>query len=628
VSPVWLSLLTLLAAAPPPELRTVGEFALPDHQGRTHRLSDVAESKLVVVVFLGVDCPLAKLYAPRLCELQREYAPKGVTFLAVDANERDTPRDLARFVTEYSLSFPLLKDGTAAVADTFGATRSPEAFVLDAKHAIRYRGRIDDAATVKGRRAEPTRHDLRLALDELLAGRPVTLQFTQAGGCPISRHRRSDKVTVTWNRDVLPIVQGHCQGCHRPGQSAPFSLLSHDDAVAWAGAMREVVEEGRMPPWSADPRHGKFANDPSLSVAQKRLLLAWIDGGCPEGDPADAPPPRTFPKQWTIPAPDVVISMPEPFRVPAQGVVDYVYIRVDPGFREDRWVRAAEIMPGNRAVVHHCSVYLQPPGDNNVDQLAQVGQLESFCLTTAAANTPPMLLPEGRAKRIPAGFRLVFVMHYQTIGSPQVDCTSLGLTFADPASVRQEVATRLMYDPTLRIPPRVADHRVEQTWAVNRDVQILSFFPHMHLRGKSFRYDLIRPDGSEEILLDVPRFDFGWQHRYDLAEPLRVSAGSQLRCTAVFDNSSGNAANPNPDVEVRAGEQSWDEMFNGYFDVVLADEDRTRPPSLTDQLWPIARRVGSPGVTALVVLVGGVFLGRARLGAWLRARSEPGSRST
>jgi peroxiredoxin len=628
---IWFPLLLsfLPGVAPPPASpapdRTVTDFSLPDHLGHLHHLSDFRDRKLIVVVFLGVDCPLAKLYAPRLADLARTYGDRGVTFLAIDPNERETLRDLARYVHQHGLPFPLLKDPRGNVADNFGAQRSPEAFILDEKRTIRYRGRIDDAGTVTARRQEPTRRDLVEALDDLLAGRAVRIPSTPAGGCPLSRPRVGGKGSVTWSRDVAPIVQRRCQVCHRPGQSAPFSLLSYDDAVAWSGAMGEVIEEGRMPPWGADPKHGKFSNNQSLTAEEKSTLLAWIAGGCVEGNRADLPAPRRFPEGWSIPGPDLVISLPEPQTVPAEGVVDYLYISVDPGFREDRWVKAAEVMPGNKAVVHHCNVFLQPPGVADPELMAEVGKLGSFCLTMMAPGTPPQVLPDGMAKRIPAGWRIVFVMHYQTIGSVQTDRTSLGLTFADPATVKQEVATKLMYDLDLRIPPRDPAHRVTQTWTVNHDILLVSLFPHMHFRGKSFRYEVLGRDGKEEILLDVPRYDFNWQQRYELAEPIRVPAGSRIRCTAVYDNSADNPANPNPDAEVRTGKQSWEEMFNGYFDVVLADEDMTRPVPWWERLWEGAQRVCRPPVAVLGVLFGVPFLYRRRIGQWLGAKSETGA---
>ena len=243
------------------------------------------------------------------------------------------------------------------------------------------------------------------------------------------------QTSVTWSRDVAPVVQRHCQVCHRKGQVGPFELRTYQDARAWSEMIREVIEAGRMPPWGADPAYGRFSNDPSLSPAEKKLLLDWIDAGSPEGNPADLPPPAVFPEGWAIGRPDLVVSMPQEFRVPAAGVVEYQYFEVDPGFREDRWIRGAEIRPGNRKVVHHCNVFLEPPGANGV---YEQGALGSYCLAAMAQGTPPLTLPDGMAKRIPAGWKLVFIMHYTPVGTEQSDRTSIGLAASpDPVGRAQ-----------------------------------------------------------------------------------------------------------------------------------------------------------------------------------------------
>ncbi|HEY1860505.1 MAG TPA: hypothetical protein VGG61_09140, partial [Gemmataceae bacterium] len=355
-------------------------------------------------------------------------------------------------------------------------------------------------------------------------------------------------------------------------------LTNYQEAAGWAETIREVVAEGRMPPWHANPKHGKFANDPRLSDEEKRLIDGWVRDGAPEGNPADLPTPPRFSEGWGIGEPDLIIPIPKPFTVPAEGVVDYQFFEVDPGFKKDIWVKAAEIRPGNRAVVHHCNVFLKPPGGG--DDFGAPGKLGSVCLAAAAVGTSPMVLPDGMAKRVPAGWKLLFVVHYTPIGTEQTDQTSIGLIFADPKQVKKEVATNLILDAELNIPPHAADHVVEHTQTFTDDVLLLAFFPHMHLRGKSFRYEAQYPDGSREILLDVPRWDFGWQHRYVLAEPKRLPAGTTMHCIAHYDNSADNPSNPDPGATVHTGPQSWDEMFNGYFEVVLADEDLTRPGML------------------------------------------------
>jgi peroxiredoxin len=580
--------------AAPPIGAAVADFELDDGRGNVRHLADWSSSRLVCIVFLRAGCPVAELYATPLAGLAGRFQTRGVTFLGVTADGHDDPAVLARFVAEHGIGFPFLRD-RGAVAARLGATRTPEVVVLDDRRRIRYRGRIDDRYAVGSKRDETRCHDLVAALEDLLEGREVSRPETEAVGCPIERPGPEPKpkpAGVTYCRDIAPLLERRCVSCHRPGQIGPFSLTTYRGAASRAAAIAEAVEEERMPPWHADPRYGKFANDAHLTDREKELIISWARGGCPEGDPADLPAPIDHPSGWRIPEPDLVVSMPVSFTVPAQGVVDYQTFEVDPGFKEDRWIRGAEIRPGNRKVVHHCNVFLKAPGSRS--DVDSQGELESYSLAATTPGAPPMLLPEGMAKRIPAGWRLVFVVHYSPIGTTQVDRTSLGLLFADRAAVRKEVATNLMFDPALRIPPHAASHRVERTRRFESDVLLLSMFPHMHLRGKSFRYRAIYPDGRVETLLDVPRYDFNWQNRYELAEPKRLPAGTTLQCIAHYDNSADNPANPDPGATVRAGQQSWEEMFNGYYDIVLADQDLTRPPTPVEALSQAAKRGSAP----------------------------------
>jgi hypothetical protein len=356
-----------------------------------------------------------------------------------------------------------------------------------------------------------------------------------------------------------------------------------------------------MPPWSADPAYGAFTNDAHLSEVEIGVLTTWVRDGCPKGDPiAPLTPPREA-GSWSIPGPDLVVSIPRPFAVPADGIVDYQEFEVDPGFREDRWVTAAEIAPGSRAVVHHCTVFLKPAGA--AEPAFTPGALGSFCLAATAPGTPPMVLPPGMAKRVPAGWRIVFVIHYAPNGTAQTDQTRLGLTFTPASAVRHEVVTQLLYDPDLKIPPHVADHGVERRWQAPSDLLLLALFPHMHLRGKSFRYEAAYPDGTSETLLYVPHYDFNWQHRYELAQPKRIPAGTTLRCIAHYDNSAANPANPDPSATVRTGKQSSDEMFNGYFDLALADQPSNQPGAQTKSRGWSSPRHSARLASALVILV-------------------------
>jgi mono/diheme cytochrome c family protein len=536
-----------------------------------HRLTEQLGTKATVVYFFATGCPLARLYAPRVNALAEPMRYRGVAFVGVSSQPSDSLADLDAFVRINRVTWPIWKDRDGKLAEQLGVRRTPEALLFDGAGHLRYRGRVDNQYEPGIAKAAATSHDLRDALDDLLASRPINKPLTEPAGCLLGRsERNASSGAVVYTRHIAPILQRNCQACHRPGQIGPFSLTSYEEAASWGPMIREVVQSGRMPPWHASPAHGHFANDRRLSDSDKRLIETWVDSGCPEGNRADLPPAASFPEEWSIPTPDFVLSMPQPFNVPAEGVVDYQYIEVDPGFTEDHWIQAAEVLPGCRGIVHHCNVLLKPPTRKPLDRSTEA---EWTFLTGITPGKPATVLQPGVAKRWPAGWKAVFVIHYAPNGTPQTDQTRLGLVFADPVTVHKEIFTHLTFDVDLAIPPRAADHRVTHKFTCPDDLLLYAIFPHMHVRGKSFLAEAAYPDGRREILLDVPRYDFAWQHQYILAEPLRLPKGTVLHYTIAYDNSAANLANPDPDVWVRTGPQSWDEMFNAYIDVSFADQD-------------------------------------------------------
>jgi peroxiredoxin/mono/diheme cytochrome c family protein len=545
--------------------RKAADFSLRDYRGKVHALKDFAESKLVVVAFVGCECPLAKSYAPKLAKLAEEFGPRGAAFLAIDANCQDSLTELAAYAQSHKLSFPVLKDAGNVAADQLGAVRTPEVFVLDRDRTVRYHGRIDDQHLVGRQRPAATREDLKLALEELLAGKPVSVPETTAVGCHIGRvPKREPTGEVTYSKQISRLLQRRCVECHRAGEVAPFPMTSYDELVGWGETIREVVEQGRMPPWFANPEYGHFANDARLSDAEKQLIYDWVDGGSPEGDPADLPEPPRFTAGWQIPEPDQVIYIKdEPYSVPAEGVVAYQYFKVDPGFKEDRWIKAAEARPDNRGVVHHVVAFFLPPGANL--RGGGRGAMIGF-----APGMPPNRFPEGAAMFVPAGSQIIFQMHYTPNGSPQQDRSCVGLVFADPSEVKQRIGGGMAPNRGFEIPPGDDNYEVRSQHRFDKDVLLLNFTPHMHLRGKSFRYEAEYPDGRREVLLDIPHYDFNWQLRYQLAEPKPLPQGTILHCTAHFDNSAENLANPDPSKTVRWGDQTWEEMMIGYFSTLPA----------------------------------------------------------
>lgn len=557
--------------------RTIESLTLPDVHGQARQLFGAADGKILVVAFLGTECPLARLYAPRLAQLAKEYASRGVSFVAIDANEQDSLAEMAAFARQFGLDFPVLKDRDGAAVDRFAARRNPIVYVLDQQHVVRYAGRIDDqyglGASSGYARPELKRRDLGEALDELLAGKAVSQPTTPVTGCLIGRKpRATPHGEITYHQHIVPLLDKHCVSCHRAGEVAPFSLVEYDEVVGWAEMLREVVAEGRMPPWSASPEHGHFANDPRMSDVEKARLSTWIDNGCPQGNPQDEPPRRKFADGWQIDEPDQVLKIAKPFRVPAEGTVPYQYFVIDPGWTEDKWIRAAEVRPGNRAVVHHILVSVLPRG-----QLPDFRRPDSApSLTSYVPGSIPHVYPAGVAAFVPARSRLVINVHYTPCGSEQFDQTSLAVCFADPMTIKRRVSWEMVENRDFKLKPFARDQEFSGTFTFATDQLLLSMSPHMHLRGQSFRYEAQFPDGTREVLLDVPHYDFNWQLRYDLAEPKPMPAGTKLVCTARFDNSEDNAANPNPASTVTFGWETWEEMLTGFFTSVSADEDLKR----------------------------------------------------
>ncbi len=570
----FLLLPVILAAEPKPvenPSQRIEPFVLRDVAGKEWSSKSQREKKAFVVVFLGTECPVNNAYMPRLGELYKEYAPKGVGFVGINSNRTDTPARVATHAKEHGIPFPILKDTANVVADRFDARRTPEAFVLSGDGKVLYRGRIDDQIGIGFRRPAPTRRDLAEALDEALAGKAVSQPQTTPPGCPIARTIKPKKDgSITYSKHVAPILQKNCQECHRPGQVGPMALMDYDDALGWAEAIREVVQERRMPPWHADPNFGHFANDRSLSKEDRETLLTWIRQDCPQGNPRDVPPPRRFADDWSIGKPDAVFSMPSAFVVPAKGGkngVRYQYFGVPTKYDEDRWIQAVEAKAGNRAVVHHILVYVVKPGEGYGAR--GIDGIGNNMLVAFAPGDLPAVFTGGTAKKLPKGATLLFQMHYTPNGVEQKDRSSVGLIFAKKPP-QYEVRTRGIAQSRFVIPPGANDHEVKSVTTFDENARLLSLFPHMHLRGKDFEYRAVFPDGKSEILLRVPRYDFNWQSHYRLAKPLDLPAGTRIECTAHFDNSADNLNNPDPQKAVRWGEQTWEEMMIGFVDYTFA----------------------------------------------------------
>ena len=563
--------------------RKVEDFVLPNViTGEPWRLSE-QNARAIVLYFNSTECPVTNRYIPSLRRMHRELIDDNVMVVAVNSNQHDTEEEMRKHANEYELEIPVLCDATGIVARMLAASRTAEAFVLDHRLRVRYRGVIDDRFERGVTRPKATATFLADAVSAVLAGRSVKTPITDVEACPLhlapAVAESPPHNTVTYSEHAAAIIQRRCQSCHRPGAIGPFELMNYDDAKSWSSSIREVVTSGLMPPWHADAPHGHFVNDRRLTDEEYETLLDWIDGGTLKGDPSKLPEPRAFPKSWSIGDPDLVIPMEKAIKVPAETPelgVPYKYVWGGSPFEHDAWVTAAEVHPGAADVVHHASVYIVPDG-TRIELVEDERPTGLVAELTSPINSLPHLVSfvpgdnafirrAGLAMRIPKGARLLFEMHYTPTGKEAVDCTEVGLRFTSTPP-RHEVHSSAVLNYWFTIPPRAANHQVQaKTPRFKRDSILLTMNPHMHYRGKSFKYELIKPSGERSLLLNVPRYRFDWQSTYVLSEPIEIPAGSRIACTAVFDNSEDNPFNPDPTVRVQWGEQTWQEMMLAGFE--------------------------------------------------------------
>lgn len=530
-------------------------------------LEELGERKALVIVFTTLDCPLVQRYLPKLRELEAAYRGQGVQFLALNVAEDDLVVDVAHQAVKSDLPFPVGKDFDATIAQALGATRTPEAVVLDADYKIRYRGRIDDAVRLTGQRPKATRDDLKLAIEDVLAGREVSVAVTPVDGCAIDVPQQAtakSESKLSYHEHIAGLVQKHCQDCHHEGAQAPFELMSYRDVAGRAETIAEVIRQGRMPPSFAAKEHGHFTNDRRMSDQDRHTLLAWLASDRREGDAAKAPPPREFPKtKWAIGTPDLVIEAVRKNKIPESGYVPYTYELLPYIFMNDTWVQKVEILPGNKRAVHHCNM--------GAIRLGEKVDGESAFITGYVPGGEPMVLDNHVGLMIPAGSMLVLQIHYVTTGEATTDQTSVGITYAKE---RIDKRARHFQCSTSRfeIPPGATHHPVKAARTFDCNATGVGMFVHMHLRGKDMTYRATYPDGKEETLLSVPNYSFDWQmaYRWELGKQ-KFPKGSRFECTAHYDNSAFNPFNPDPNKAVRHGQQTFDEMMFGF--LFYTDDD-------------------------------------------------------
>jgi hypothetical protein len=524
-------------------------FRLTDHQGVSHELYYLSDMKAVVLLAQGNDCDASRKAATAVQALKSKYEAQGVTFLAINSNLSDSLDEIAKEAKQASIQLPIMLDSAQLVGESLNLARNGEVLVLNTKGwKVAYRGNAAGVAS---------------ALDAVIADKPVPAATTAAKGCTIKmpeREKRAAHAKISYEKEIAPLLMDKCVACHREGGIGPWQMTNYDMIRGFAPMIREVVRTQRMPPWHADPHYGVFSNDRGLTPAQAKTLVHWIEAGAPRGDgPDPLLSQKTDWPKWPLGEPDLVVELP-PFTTPATGTIPYQNIKIENPLDRDAWVRAVDFLPGQRAVLHH--IIATAGGETR----------GTISLNNYVPGAEPLEVPKDNGILLPAKSKLHFQVHYTTNGQELTDVTRMGLYFMkDPP--KYNFHSMIFINMKLKIPANTKVHTEVAERTFKEDAVIYSLHPHAHFRGKSSSFVAHYPDGRQEMLLNVPVYDFNWQSTYDLAKPLTVPAGTRIVYTQVFDNSSQNKANPDPNKVVTWGEQTWEEMVFGVIRYRNVKED-------------------------------------------------------
>ncbi len=581
----------------------VPNLAFKDERGKIYQLHDLKGQKAIVLAFLSFECPVSKSYSKPLSDLAKECGRFGATFWGLTTNEDESRADVARHAREHDLTFPVFRDEKLLAAEALKAEITPEVFVLDGDFVLRYRGRIDNSFTERLKHTEPTQHELRQVLAELLTGRNVSVEPARAVGCAVPRAEKKPAKdgAVTYYHDVRPILQQNCQSCHRPGEVGPFSLLTYKQAVNWADDIKAFTRKRQMPPWKLSAGMA-FHNERRMSDKDIATLAAWVDADCPEGNPKDAPPAVQFPDGWQLGTPDLVLTVDDEFTLGPTGRDLFRCFVLPTGLKEDVYVSAVEVRPSNPRVVHHALLFIDTKGqgkklqdaaeaveakrssvadadDHGADgsildrgpgytKAMGIGFIPQGGLSGWAPGHQARHLPDGVGYHLPKQSDVVMQVHYHRNGRTERDRTRVGLYFAKK-KVDKPLQSGVIaggkgtgpFRTFFSIAPGDRSFTLEgDMWAKN-DFTLLSVMPHMHMVGKEIAVTLTPPDGPEKTVLAIREWDYNWQETYFLKEPLAIRAGTRFHVRAVYDNSDKNPRNPfNPPRRITFGEQTFNEM--------------------------------------------------------------------
>ena len=544
-----------------------------DIANRQTNLSALAGPKGLVVAFTSTSCPVTKRQLSNIAQLEDQFRAKGINFVYVNPIETDSASDASRVSASTGLNGRYIIDTDKSISRVLAPRTTAEVFVFNANQELVYRGAADDQYTVTSSLPKPRNQWLLSTLGAVVAGKKPATANVNPSGCALEPVAAPPATAITYYDAVAPIVQKNCVSCHRQGGIAPFKLDTIADVKAHAAMIKQTVEQGTMPPWQAAPAVGTtkspWVNDCSLQPADKETLLTWLNGPRALGNIAKAPKPLPAIKDgWSLGKPDMVVTMPQPLFVPATGVLPYRVMDAEVNITEDKWVQSVEVVPSAKQVVHHVLIFVRKPGQFSVEDLNE----RSSFFAAYVPGTSTAAWPEGLAKKLPKGTVLRFQMHYTTNGTAATDQTKLGIRFAAKAP-EHEIKVTGASNTRFRIPAGDPNYKVVSSLPIPMDIKMTALMPHMHVRGKAAKYELVMPDGTRKLLLDVPRYDFNWQHTYRYAEPLVVPKNSRLEYTCWFDNSTGNKNNPDPKREVPWGPQTFDEMQLGYIEYYAAGKD-------------------------------------------------------
>jgi peroxiredoxin len=570
----------------------VDDFQLLDHTGTAHRLFYYNDAPAIVVMTQGNGCPIVRNAVPAYRDVRDVYEKQGVKFFLLNSNLQDNQTTIAKEVADFGFDIPVLVDVNQLVGESLNVTRTAEVFVINPKsRKVVYHGPVDDRLTYQNQKAQAEFAYLSDALDAVIAGESVKISQVDAPGCIVNFPERDKKemhASISYKDTIAPILEQRCVECHQVGGIGPWAMTSYDMIKGFSPMIREVIRTDRMPPWHSDPNIGSFLHDRSLSSSEIKTLVHWIEAGSPRGDGYDplADPRESLP-DWPLGVPDLILTVPS-FDVPATGVVDYQRPYVLNPLQEGKWLRASTVKVGSRESVHHVLTgYMKDiPKNGKSNEVRWGASVGGY-----AVGAESMIAREGLGTYIPPGGAIGLQMHYTPFGREVTDTTQIGLYFYDEQPPRM-LRNSVIMDFSIEIPPGQANHAETAYLEFPKDAELFYAFPHAHYRGQSSTLAIQYPDGSEEMILSLPKYDFNWQRAYEFKDPIKVPAGAKLIARYTYDNSAQNPANPDPTKKIVWGDQSFEEMLYTAISYRWVDETSADQKTQYEELLRAGRLFG------------------------------------